>query len=129
MQEFVQEVESHKPGLHEVTAAEESLFPSDLQTIQLCEEHILPKSPTTPRMKGSQNIVSKRAIDGSLESSVDVPPRQSLESSVDKPSLPAWLERPGAPEAVEVGADLRGRYDKLKLTAGVKCDEVRHAAP
>ena len=47
------------------------------------------------------------------------------ESSVDKPVLPDWLSRGGAPEAVEVGANLRDRYDKLKVSAGAKCDEVR----
>ena len=47
-----------------------------------------------------------------------------MESSVDNQVLPDWLERPGAPEAVEVGADLRGRYDKLKVASGVKSDEA-----
>ena len=41
-----------------------------------------------------------------------------LLTSVDKQGLPEWLERSGAPEAIEVGADLRGRYDKLKLDLG-----------
>ena len=41
-----------------------------------------------------------------------------LLTSVDKQGLPEWLERSGAPEAIEVGADLRGRYDKLKLDSG-----------
>lgn len=72
-----------------MTESEESLFTSDLSTIQLCEDHIL-----------------------------------HSESSVDKQVLPDWLERPGAPEAVEVGADLRGRYDKLKVASGVKSDEA-----
>ena len=44
--------------------------------------------------------------------------------SAEKPVLPDWLERPGAPEVIEVGADLRDRYDKLKLAAGSKCDEA-----
>ena len=48
----------------------------------------------------------------------------NIESSVDKQVLPDWLERPGAPEAIEVGADLRGRYDKLRLDSGVKSDEA-----
>ena len=42
--------------------------------------------------------------------------------SVEK--LPHWLERPGAPEVIEVGADLRDRYDKLNVAAGSKCDEA-----
>ena len=48
----------------------------------------------------------------------------SPESSVDKPVLPDWLSRGGASEAVEVGASLRERYDKLKVSAGAMCDEV-----
>ena len=39
-------------------------------------------------------------------------------------SLPHWLERPGASEAVVVGADLRSRYGALKSESGTKCDEV-----
>ena len=103
-QEFTQEVESHKPALDQVTESEESLFTSDLSTIQLCEHHILQHKAT------SEQSLS--------------PTPQNMESSVDNQVLPDWLERPGAPEAVEVGADLRGRYDKLKLASGVKSDEA-----
>lgn len=84
-----------------MTESEELLFTSNLSTIQLCEHRILQHkeqsvSPTPP----------------------------NVESSVDKQVLPDWLERPGAPEAVEVGADLRGRYDKLKVASGAKSDEA-----
>lgn len=41
----------------------------------------------------------------------------------DKLVLPDWLERPGAPEAVEVGGDMRSRFSKLKLSSGARCDE------
>lgn len=44
-------------------------------------------------------------------------------NAADKLVLPDWLERPGAPEAVGVGADLRDRFSKLKLSIGVHCDE------
>ena len=44
-----------------------------------------------------------------------------VESSSD---LPQWLERPGATEAVVVGADIRARYASLKTEAGNKADEV-----
>lgn len=37
--------------------------------------------------------------------------------------LPDWLERPGATEAVEVGADLRNRYNQLGLELGARSDE------
>ena len=86
-------MESYKPTLDKLTESEESLFTSDLPTIQLCELHILKHKPTP-------------------------------ESSVDKQVLPDWLERPGAPEAIEVGADLRSRYEKLKLDSRVKSDEA-----
>jgi len=46
-----------------------------------------------------------------------------IESSVDKQILPNWLKRPGA--AIEVGADLRGHYDKLnRLDSGVNVDKA-----
>ncbi|CAI8055157.1 Microtubule-actin cross-linking factor 1, isoforms 1/2/3/5 [Geodia barretti] len=44
-----------------------------------------------------------------------------VESSSD---LPQWLERPGATEAVVVGADIRARYAALKTEAGNKADEA-----
>ena len=44
-------------------------------------------------------------------------------AAADKLVLPDWLERPGAPEAVGVGADLRDRFSKLKLSVGTRCDE------
>ena len=87
-----------------MTESEESLFTSDLSTIQLCEHHIL-----------QHKAASEQSVS---------PTQQNMESSVDNQVLPDWLERPGAPEAVEVGADLRGRYDKLKLASGVKSDEA-----
>ena len=37
---------------------------------------------------------------------------------------PEWLERPGASEAVVVGADIRTRYSALQIEAGTKVDEV-----
>ena len=49
---------------------------------------------------------------------------QYIESSVDKHILPDWLERPGAPEAIEDWADLCGLYDKLRLDSGVNIDEA-----
>jgi len=103
-QQFTQEVESYKPTLDKLMESEESLFTSDFPTIQLCEHHVLKHKPTP-------------------ESSTD-PAQQYIESSVDKQVLPDWLERPGAPEAIEVGADLRGHYDKLRLDSGVKSDEA-----
>lgn len=92
-----------------VSKAEETLFATNLHAIQSCESHIL---------KSSQ---ASHASKGHTESSIDHEPP---ESSVDKPTLPDWLQRSGAPEAVEVGANLRGRYNRLKLAAGTKCDEV-----
>jgi len=64
---------------------------SHFPTIQLCIYHILEHKTTS-------------------ESSTD-PAHQYIESSVDKHVLPDWLERPGAPEAIEDWADLRGCYD------------------
>ena len=39
-------------------------------------------------------------------------------------SLPAWLGRPGASEAVVVGADIRSRYGALKMDTETRADEV-----
>ena len=93
-QEFMQEVESHKSEMEGVTKSELNLFDTEFSSVQLCEEHIVKPS----------------------HSSSGTPP------SVEK--LPDWLERPGAPEVIEVGADLRDRYDKITLAAGSKCDEA-----
>ena len=51
---------------------------------------------------------------------------QGAESSVDPPAnnFPQWLERPGASEAVVVGADIRSRYGALKTETRTKADEV-----
>jgi len=68
-----------------------ALFTSDFPTIQLCDHHILKHKP-----------IPKSSTD---------PAHQYIESSVDKQVLPDWLERPGAPEAIEDWADLCGRYD------------------
>lgn len=79
--------------MNEVSKSEEELFESELSTIQLCEERL------TEQVKSDD-----------------------LNSSVDKPVLPDWLERAGAPEAVEVGADLRSRYEKLNLDTAARSD-------
>ena len=95
--EFVQQVESHMNEMDGVTKSEMDVFDTELSSIQLCEEHIVKSSH----------------------------PRTSpLVSPTDKPVLPDWLERPGAPEVVEVGADLRDRYDKLQLAAAAKFGEA-----
>ena len=44
--------------------------------------------------------------------------------SVGKGTLPGWLERPGASEAVIVGADIRSRYGALKAEVEGKTDQV-----
>ena len=93
-EELVQEVESHKSEMEGVTKSELNLFDTEFMSVQLCEEHIIKSS----------------------RSSGGPPP------SVEK--LPHWLERPGAPEVIEVGADLRDRYDKLNVAVGSKCDEA-----
>ena len=50
---------------------------------------------------------------------------QSDESSVDpEETLPEWLVRPGASEAVVVGADIRSRYSALKMEVQDKADQV-----
>ncbi len=38
--------------------------------------------------------------------------------------LPDWLERPGAPEAVKVGVDLRDRFDGLQASLGDRLDQA-----
>lgn len=50
--------------------------------------------------------------------------KSSSRLSTNKPVLPDWLERPGAPEVIEVGADLRDRYGKLQVAVGARCDEA-----
>ncbi len=47
----------------------------------------------------------------------------SPNTSLGKSVLPDWFDRPGAPEAVEVGADLRNRYDRLDVELGALRDE------
>ena len=37
--------------------------------------------------------------------------------------LPDWFDRPGAPEAVEVGADVRNRYGQLSADLGTMCED------
>ena len=60
----------------------------------------------------------------------ELPTIQLCEEHLSKPDderklvLPDWLERPGAPEAVEVGADLRNRYDQLNASVGKRVDEA-----
>ena len=50
---------------------------------------------------------------------------QSDESSVDPDeTLTEWLVRPGASEAVVVGADIRSRYSALKMEVQDKADQV-----
>lgn len=39
-------------------------------------------------------------------------------------TLPEWLARPGASEAVVIGADIRSRYSALKLEVQGKADQV-----
>jgi hypothetical protein len=43
--------------------------------------------------------------------------------TTDSSVLPDWFDRPGAPEAVEVGADLRNRYSVLGLEVGAQKTE------
>ena len=47
----------------------------------------------------------------------------SADASQSKSVLPDWFDRPGAPEAVKVGADLRSRNDRLGEELGVLSDE------
>ena len=44
-------------------------------------------------------------------------------STVDASVLPDWFDRPGATEAVEIGADLRNRYGKLGVEVGAQRTE------
>ena len=85
----MQDVESHKTELASVTKAEQSLFDTEMSSIELCEEQL---SAGTP-------------------------------SPSTSPVLPDWFDRPGAPEAVEVGADLRNRYNQLAMELGALSDE------
>lgn len=94
--EFLQQIDSHKSEMEGVTKSELDLFDTEFSSVQLCEERII---------KPSQSSGSSSPL-------------------AEKPVLPDWLERPGAPEVIEVGADLRDRYDKLRLAAGSKCDEA-----
>ena len=56
---------------------------------------------------------------------------QGQESSVDREeviasgdAMPQWLERPGASEAVVVGADIRSRYGALLAEVQTKADQI-----
>ena len=94
VQEFNQDVQSHKPTLESVTSSEEALFETELSTIEICEGHI------------------------------ETNKQQSVQSSAERDVLPDWFERPGAPEAIEVGADLRNRFDKLEVSVGARNDQA-----
>lgn len=91
---------SHGSDLQSVSKAEESLFDTEMPSIELCEEYLLanapPPSPSAP------------ALDTSLGG-----------NSV----LPDWFDRPGAAEAVEVGADLCQRYGRLHAEIGMREDD------
>ena len=70
-----------------MTGAEQSLFDTEMSSIELCEEQL------------SANVSQSKSV------------------------LPDWFDRPGAPEAVEVGADLRSRYKQLGVELGMMSDE------
>ena len=48
--------------------------------------------------------------------------REEVVASGD--GMPQWLERPGASEAVVVGADIRSRYGALSTEVQAKADQV-----
>lgn len=78
-----------------MTRAEQDLFDTELSSVELCEEHL-------PTRRGS----------------VTTPTAESARAV-----LPDWFDRPGAPEAVEVGANLRGRYAGLGVELGARRDD------
>lgn len=86
-------MDSRRSELNSTTKAEENLFATELSSIEQCEDHL---------SSGS---------------------RTSTGSSRRNSVLPDWLDRPGAPEAVEVGADLRNRYDQLRVELDTRTDD------
>ena len=76
------------------TKAEEDLFATELPSIELCEEHL-------PSLKTSSSSLMS--------------PTSTRDPSI---ILPDWFDRPGAPEAVDVRADLCKRYSQLKAGMG-----------
>ena len=92
---LVQEVESHESEMEAVTKSELDVFDTEMSSVILCEEHVVKSASSS-----------------------------SAQSPVDKPVLPDWLERPGAPEAIEVGAHLRERFGKLQLAVDTRRDEA-----
>ena len=47
-----------------------------------------------------------------------------METGREGDVFPGWFERPGAPEAVVVGADIRGRYGALCKDIETKREKV-----
>lgn len=47
-----------------------------------------------------------------------------VSAAVSGESMPQWLERPGASEAVVVGTDIRSRYGGLKADVEGRADQV-----
>ena len=68
--------------------------------------------------------MSPRRQEGAALTSSQPTQRSMLESSVDTPVHPEFLKRPGAVEAIEGGAKIRRRFDKLKMEVGQKRDET-----
>lgn len=91
-QQFNTDIGNHKVDLTTTTKAEEDLFVTEQESIELCEEHL-------PSLKSSSSSLLSNGH-----------PQQKDPSVV----LPDWFDRPGATEAVEARADLCKRYSELK---------------
>jgi uncharacterized coiled-coil DUF342 family protein len=123
IREFQQEVESYGPAVEGMTQSEETLFSAALASILSCEPGVLRQAAVTRRSSTprSVSLASPLPPPSLGERGTGYTRDEVVESSSD---LPQWLERPGATEAVVVGADIRARYTALKTEAGNKSDEA-----
>ena len=99
-----------------MSSSETALFYTDLPTLLHYENQenlSLIVTSMSPRRQEGAALTSNQPTQGSM-----------LESSVDTPVHPEFLKRPGAVEAIEGGAKIRRRFDKLKMEVGQKRDET-----
>ena len=108
-----------------MSTSETSLFQTDLQTILKYEtqEKIIDFLSSPQHSRGP----SPMFLPPNPETHVDSKPSQDLLSvaaSTENILHPEFLDRPGAIEALEIGAKLRNRYLKLKSKSSRKYDET-----
>lgn len=104
-----------------MSASETSLLATDLLTIQHYEnQQNLSLSTSGPHRSPSP---FSGASPGKQETYMDASPSQKS-SSLDTPSEPEFVRRPGAPEAIQAGAKLRKSHGELVFQSSRKESSV-----